>query len=477
MIRWWLSVLIKQRSCKTHLGLLFASLLLSACSINSPLPQAQITAPADWTQPAEQLEWPSADWWRNYANEPLEALILRARSGNLDLATAASRLLQADAQLRQAGAALLPQVDGSISANRNGDDGSASSSSYGAGLTTRYEVDFWGRNQSLRASSLASLQATRFDQETLAISIEAAVVTTWLQILENDQRLQLAEDSLASAVQVLELVEARYRYGAADRLELSQQQTLVAQLRAGLPTLQQRQLQLRNSLALLLGETPDTVLPASSPLTDVAIPVVAAGLPSELLERRPDIRASEARLQAANADLSAARAALFPSIQLTAQWGAQSLALGTLVSNPATSWGLAAGLVQPIFQGGQLRAQVDGPVARQEELLVDYRRTLLTALGEVDTALGAVQQAEQRYDFLLTASELAEQAFRLAEARYREGSITLQTLLDTQRTWYSSLDSLTQQRAAWLLASIDLYRALGGGWQAQEQVYTADELG
>tara|TARA_R110002051_G_scaffold83393_1_gene147743 strand:+ start:49747 stop:51159 length:1413 start_codon:yes stop_codon:yes gene_type:complete len=470
-------VQIKQRPVKTALGLLTASLLLSACTINSPVPQAQVSAPANWTQPANQLAWPSVDWWRAYDNEPLEALILRARSGNLDLATAASRLLQADAQLRQAGAALLPQVDGSLSTNRSGTDTSNSGSSYSAGLSTRYEVDFWGRNQALRNASLASLQATRFDQETLAISIEAAVVTTWLQILENDQRLQLAEDSLDSAVRVLELVEARYRFGAADSLELSQQRTLVAQLRAGLPTLQQRQLQLRNSLALLLGDPPDSVLPPSSPLTDIAIPPVAAGLPSELLERRPDIRASEARLQGANADLSAARAALFPSIQLTAQLGAQSLALGSLVSNPATSWSLAAGLVQPIFQGGQLRAQVDVSTARQEELLVDYRRTLLTALGEVDTALGAVQQAEQRYGFLLTASDQAERAFQLAEARYREGSISLQTLLDTQRTWYGSLDSLTQQRATWLLASIDLYRALGGGWQAQAQMYTDDDLG
>lgn len=466
MIPWWLSVLIKHRPVTTALGLLGAGLLLSACSINSPLPAAQVSAPANWTQPAEQLAWPSADWWQAYASEPLEALILRARSGNLDLATAASRLLQADAQLRQAGAALLPQLDGSLSANRSGNDSSNAGSNYSAGLSTRYEVDFWGRNQSLRNASLASLQASRFDQETLAISIEAAVVTTWLQILENAQRLQLAEDSLDSAVRVLELVDARYRFGAADSLELSQQRTLVAQLRAGVPTLQQRQLQLRNSLALLLGDTPDSVLPPSSPLSTIAIPPVAAGLPSELLERRPDIRASEARLQGANADLSAARAALFPSIQLTAQLGAQSLALGTLVSNPATSWNLAAGLVQPIFQGGRLRAQVDGSAARQAELLVDYRRTVLTALGEVDTALGAVHQAEQRYGFLLSASQLAERAFRLAEARYREGAITLQTLLDTQRTWYSSLDSLTQQRASWLLASIDLYRALGGGWQA-----------
>lgn len=450
---------------RKHLSLLAFSTLLSACSINSPLPQAQVTPPANWNQPAAELDWPSEEWWRNYQSDQLQALIERARADNLDLATAASRLLQADAQLRQAGAALLPQVDASLSANRSGSDSSSDGSSYGVGLATRYEVDFWGRNQALRESSLASLRATQFDQQTLAISIEAAVVSTWFQILENDQRLTLAEDSLASAERVLELVEARYRFGAADSLELSQQRTLVAQLRSGLPTLRQVQLQLRNSLALLLGATPDTVLPASTPLRDIAIPQVAAGLPSDLLERRPDIRASEARLISANADLTAARAALFPSIQLTAQLGAQSLALGNLVNSPTTSWSLAAGLVQPIFQGGQLRAQVDLSEARQEELLVDYRRTLLTAFSEVDTALGAVQQAELRHGFLLTAAELAEQAFRLAEARYREGSITLQTLLDTQRTWYQSLDSLTQQRATWLLASIDLYRALGGGWQ------------
>ncbi|MFN3580752.1 MAG: efflux transporter outer membrane subunit [Pseudomonas sp.] len=467
--------------------ILLASLGLSACSINAPLPQAQIAAPASWSQEVTHPQWPEQQWWLGYQSAELETLLQRARAGNLDLATAASRLQQADAQLRQTGAALLPQLDGRVSANRSGADGSDPGSSYAASLSTSYEVDFWGRNRSLRDSSAANLQASRFDQVTLAISIEAAVVSTWLQILENQQRLQLANDSLANAERVLELVEARYRFGAADRLQLSQQRTLVAQLRAGLPSLEQNRLQLRNSLALLLGQTPDAELPQGSGLEGsslegsglekLQIPSIGAGLPSELLERRPDIRASEARLLAANADLGAARAALYPSIQLTAQLGAQSLALSSLVSNPATSWNLAAGLVQPIFQGGRLRAQVDLSEARQEELLIDYRRTLLGAFGEVDTALGAVRQAEQRYLFLQTASELAEEAFRLAEARYRAGSIDLQTLLDTQRTWYQSQDSLTQQRAAWLIATIDLYRALGGGWQDEQGVYTDDPLG
>ncbi len=402
-------------------------------------------------------------------------LLARAEAGNLDLATAASRLRQAEAQLRQARASVLPQVSGSVDAGRSGND-NTSSTSYGAALSTRYELNFWGRNQAVTDSARATLLASEYDAQTLALSIQASVVSNWLQILENQRRLTLARDSLANAERVLSLVETRYRFGADDSLAVSQQRTLVAQLRASLPNLEQQALQLRNSLALLLGQTPEVSLPAATPLADVNVPLVGAGLPAELLNRRPDIRASEARLLAANADLTAARAALFPTIALTGQLGAQSAALGTLLSNPVTAWALAAGLTQSLFDGGGLRAQVDGSRARQQELLVEYRRTLLSALGETDTALGAVRQARERYQFLELATVEAKQAFDLAEIRYRAGSIDLQSLLDTQRTWYQSQDTLTQQRAIWLLASVDLFRALGGGWQAPTVVYGADQL-
>ena len=393
----------------------------------------------------------------------------RARAGNLDLATAASRLLQADAQLRQSGAALLPQLGAGVSANRsdnrrsdgNGDTGR---DIYSATLNASYEVDFWGRNRALVDSARAGVQASRFDRDTLALSIDASVASTWFQLLENQRRLTLARDSLDIAERVLELVEARYRYGAADSLEVSQQRTLVAQLQAALPGLEQSGLQLRNSLALLLGASPDAKLPVPGSLETISPPEIGAGLPIDLLTRRPDIRASEARLVAANADLTAARAALLPGIQLTGQYGAQSLALSGLLNSPATAWSLAAGLTQPIFQGGRLRAQVDLSEARQEELLIDYRRTVLSALGDVDTALGALQQARIRHSYLQQANREAELAFNLAETRYRAGAITLQTLLDTQRTWYQTQDSLAQQRSSWLQATVDLYRALGGGW-------------
>lgn len=448
---------------------LILSTVLAGCSLNTPIPQAEVSIPASWSSETASSTWPADDWWQSYDSVPLEHLMQRARAGNLDLASAASRLLQADAQLRQSGAALLPQLGAGVSANRsdslrsdgNGDTGR---DIYSATLNASYEVDFWGRNRALVNSARANLQASQFDSATLALSIDASVASTWFQLLENQRRLTLARDSLSIAEQVLELVEARYRYGAADSLEVSQQRTLVAQLQAALPGLEQSSLQLRNSLALLLGTSPDAVLPTPGSLEQIQPPEIGAGLPIELLTRRPDIRASEARLVAANADLTAARAALLPGIQLTGQFGAQSLALSGLLSNPASAWSLAAGLTQPIFQGGRLRAQVDLSEARQEELLIDYRRTLLTALGDVDTALGAVQQARIRHGFLQQANTEAELAFNLAETRYRAGAITLQTLLDTQRTWYQSQDNLVQQRSGWLQATVDLYRALGGGW-------------
>lgn len=425
--------------------------------------------------PGQQAQTPDASWWQSYQSPALDELIERARADNLDLATAAARLLQADAQARQSGASLLPQVGAGLGAvrqdsQRMDSDGSASRSTFNATLNAAYEVDFWGRNRAAVQAAEAGLLASKFDRDTLILSTDAAVANAWFQLLETRERLDLAQRSLTIAERVLELVEARYRFGAADALELSQQRTLVAQLRASLPELQQTEVQLGNALRLLLGTTPDAELP-NALLTEIQVPTIGAGLPTDLLVRRPDIAASEARLLAANADLVAARAALFPSIQLTGQYGMQSLALSGLLNDPVTAWNLAAGLTQPIFQGGRLRAQVDFSEARQQELLVDYRRSILAALADTETALGAARQTGETYGFLAEANQQAERAFRLAETRYREGAITLQTLLDTQRTWYQSRDALARQRSAQLQASVSLYRALGGGWNHSRVSY------
>ncbi|WP_304640659.1 efflux transporter outer membrane subunit [Pseudomonas sp.] len=453
--------------------LVLAALTGCASLASSPAPDRSV--PADWTVNRQSAPVPDASWWHSYQSAELNQLIERARGDNLDLAAAAARLLQADAQVRQSGAALLPQLGATLGGSRQDSqrldaDGNASRSSFNAGLSAAYEIDFWGRNRAAMSAAEAGLLAAGFDRDTLILSTDAAVANSWFQLLEVRERLDLAQRSLTIAERVLELVEARQRFGAADALELSQQRTLVAQLRSALPELQQAELQLSNALRVLLGAMPDSELP-SARLADIEVPTIGAGLPADLLTRRPDIAASEARLLAANADLTAARAALFPSIQLTGQYGMQSLALSGLLSDPVTAWTLAAGLTQPIFQGGRLRAQVDLSEARQQELLVDYRRSVVAALADTDTALGAARQTGETYQFLDEANQQAERAFRLAEVRYREGAITLQTLLDAQRTWYQSRDTLARQRSAQLQASVALYRALGGGWSGSAVSY------
>ncbi|HIZ50389.1 MAG TPA: efflux transporter outer membrane subunit [Candidatus Pseudomonas excrementavium] len=442
------------------------AVLLAGCSLATPVPQTDVQPPAQWNQAADSSVWPEARWWTQYDTPQLSRLMAQARAGNLDLASAATRLLQADAQLRQTGATLLPSVDGSASGRRGGNSGDGNvSSGFNASLNASYEIDFWGRNRAAVEAAAANLNASRYDLEALAITTDASVARSWFQLVENQARLQLARDNLAAAEQVLNIVEARYRFGADDSLAVSQQRALVAQLRANLPALEQQTLQLRNSLALLLGQGPDFVPGALPAMTDITVPEPGAGLPSELLNRRPDIRASEQRLLATNANLTAARAALYPSIQLTGSYGAQSSALSDLVSNPLNPWSLAAGLTQPIFDGGRLRAQVEISEASQQEALIGYQRAILDALIDADTALGALQQARRQYQLQQAATAESELAFELAQARYKAGAIDLQNLLDTQRSYFQSQDSLVQQRAAWLLATVDLYRALGGGWQ------------
>lgn len=457
------------------MAVLCASLFVTGCASRPALPDTALETPEQWSTVTERSDWPAAQWWQSYQSPALQSLVNQAREGNLDLATSAAQVLQADALLRQAGASLLPQIGASASISRSGSQassgGGATDSTVGAGLNASYELDFWGRNRAAVESARATLAATRYDRAALALSIDANVANTWFQWLEVRERLELTQRSLDNAQRVLDLIEARQRFGAADRLEVSQQRTLVLQLQASLPALEQAELQLRNALAILLGEAPGSAMPTPPELGAIATPGIGAGLPAQLLVRRPDIRASEARLVAANADLTAARAALYPSIALTGQLGVQSLALSGLLDAPSTTWNLVAGLTQSIFQGGRIRAQIDLSEARQQQLLVDYRRTVLQALQDADSALGAVHHARVRFALLELATTEAERAFQLAEARYRAGAITQQSLLDTQRTWYQSQETLVQQRSAWLQATVDLYRALGGGWQDAEVSY------
>ncbi len=346
------------------------ALALSACATTSPVPElASSDVPTAFEQPVAEAApiWPEPDWWRGFGSEELNGLILSAQSGNLDLAAAETRILQADARVRQVGSALLPTV--SIGGDTNLRTGSGGATPTGLSLGASYEFDFWGRNRSLLTAAQASNRGTRADRETVALTATATTATTYFQLLSLRERLEIARLNLENAKSVLAVTDARVRNGAASPLELAQQRQTIAGQQAQIPQLEQQELETRAALAVLLGRPPEGFDVTARDLTAIEAPDVAPGLPSELLARRPDVVTAEANLESANANLAVARAALLPSISLTASAGISTGTLTGLVTNPIYSAGIGLSLAQTIFDAGRREAVTDEARAREQEPL------------------------------------------------------------------------------------------------------------
>jgi len=451
------------------------SLLFAGCQIQPVNGSVAIDIPANWDQQTENVStWPAQDWWKGFGNTELNQLMISAQNNNYDLAAAATRVLQAEAQARLAGVALLPNVDLSASSGQQGVFGGENnvdaSNSFGISLGASYEIDFWGKNRANLTAAQESLHASQFDRETIAITITSNVAIAYLQVLSLRERLAIAQLNLANAERVLKLVESRVKYGAVSPLDLAQQRAVVARQRTSIPPLEQQERDARSVLAILLGRPPQGFDVNNTSLESIALPEVGAGMPSELLTRRPDIQTAEAQLRAANANIAAARAAYFPSIRLTGSSGVQSTALAALFDG-GLIYNLVASLAQPIFDAGRLEAEEDLALARREELIQFYRSTIINAFADVETALGTIQSTAEQQNYQTEELEQAEIAFQLAERRYREGAEDLLTVLDAQRTLFSAQDQYQLIRFARLISGVTLFRALGGGWQLENESY------
>jgi NodT family efflux transporter outer membrane factor (OMF) lipoprotein len=277
-------------------------------------------------------------------------------------------------------------------------------------------------------------------------------------------RIVIAQENLATAERVLALVEARERNGAVSPLDVARQRSTVYGLRASLLPLEIQERQTLFALAILTGKPPEKFGAAGTSITDLAIPEVAAGIPTDILVRRPDIATAEAQLQSANASVASARAALLPRISLTGSAGLASGVLLNFLSAPTAALSLGAGLAQPIFDAGRLRAQVDIAASRERELVEGYRKVILAALADVEGALAAGARTVVQEELQQRVVVEAREALRIAEVRYREGVDDLLTVLDAQRTLFQAEDQVVQVRLARLQASVGLYKALGGGW-------------
>ncbi|HEX9702758.1 MAG TPA: efflux transporter outer membrane subunit [Rhodospirillales bacterium] len=464
------------------LARLAAIAALAACSMIPDYQRPAVETPAAWAEPAadgpkDTAAWPVSDWWRGFGSPVLDGLIAAARTNNANIGQAAARVLQAEAQAKIAGADLWPSLDGSLGAGRTW-DGTAGTgggrrtttitNSLSAGFDVSYEIDLFGKNRAALTAAEASLLFSRFDRDAVALTVVATTAEAYFRVLQFRERLTVARRILTITEGVLAVVDARVQNGAASPLDLAQQRTLVATQRAAIPPLETQLRQAENALAILLGTHLESLGATGGRLLEIRPPAPTAGLPSELLIRRPDVQATEARLVAANAEIGNARAQLFPSLSLTGALGWESTALASLFNPVNRSYSLASSLLQPIFRGGALTGQVEFSEARFRELAETYRETVLVALGEVHDSLVAARRTAEQETLQTVAVEQARLGYELAEARYRAGAVDLLTVLDAQRTLSQAEDQIVQIRFQRLQAAIGLFKALGGGWRIDQ---------
>jgi NodT family efflux transporter outer membrane factor (OMF) lipoprotein len=419
--------------------------------------------------------WPQPDWWQTFDSPELSAFIARARTDNRDLAVAAARVVEAQAQTGIQRAALFPQLNLQAQGQRSGTNGAQSAlftnspagNSFGLTLGASYEVDVWGLARSNLRSAQETLKSTRFAQQTVALIITADVADTYFSVLALRKRIAIANEDVTAIRDILRTIELRVSTGESSHLDLAQERAQVESVEAEIPVLEEQELEARVALAVLLGQAPETFEVRTSSLEDVRPPLVSPGLPSDLLLRRPDVAQAEAALASAHANVDAARAAFLPQFALSGSDGFASAAIATLLHGPSVAWDYGGSLLQTVFDGGKLRGQKQLAAATQQELIASFERAVLNAYGDVETALGQVKNNNQSEEHLGREVDAAREAFQISQLQYRQGTTDLLTVLQSQQTLFSAEDQLAQTTLARMQAMVHLYEALGGGWVEQ----------
>lgn len=454
---------------------------LSACTVGPRYRRPPVSAPPvfrDDTQPDRtggKTTLGDLAWHEMFTDHELQQLMQLAFERNFDLRLAAGRIEQARAALGIARSHLFPDAGMTVAETQErvsqagvlpgaGRSGDLSGRAVSAELGTFWELDFWGKYRRGTEAARARLLATEAGWRAVAVSLVSTVATAYFRLRELDAELEVTEDSLAVRRQSLELTRILLEGGVASRLEVRQAETLVSTAVQTKTRLEQAVREWENELSLLLGESPRDQ-PRGLRLTEQVIPSVPPGLPSSLLERRPDIIEAEQNVAAAYADIGVARANFFPSISLTAAGGTESSALGSLFSGVARTWFFQPALNLPIFNAGRLRSLEQQAAANAGLALTRYEYAIQAAFRDVSNALIARTKSTQLRIEQEKLAEIAQSAADLSKARYEGGVTDYLEVLDSERTSLSARLDLARARLDELLASVRLYAALGGGWQ------------
>lgn len=465
---------------KKIVSISLVSVLLASCSFIPDFTRPSVPVPERWKEQQvtnESIAEIPVKWWTLYNDPTLNGFVDEAMTQNLDIRAGFERVNQARSALRIAGASLLPSAAASMGASRtrtNPASGPTSTAtSLTGGLAISYDLDLLGSNRAKIAAARAALSGKQYEQDALRLVIQSEIANAYFGVITARERVRIAEDNLKNARDIMHIIQMRVNTGLDSDLELAQQRVAVSSSEAALASLKQQESTYSNALAVLLGRAPQTFdLQTEKAIADFPVPAISPLQPSVLLERRPDIHSVEQSLMAADANIGVARAAFFPSIDL----GGTASVAATSFGNPATTiLALASSLSAPIFTGGALEGGLSNATSQQRELVETYRKTVLTAFQEVEDALAATKAADAREVALKNAVKSAKRAYSISRKRYDVGTIDFQTLLNTQAALLSAEDSYAQALDAKLAASVDLVKAMGGGWDSNAKPETPKE--
>ena len=474
------------------IALLVSVTWLAGCTLLGPLYQrpeaSEVSLPEQFKQADQQVGQAEAvqapnDWWTLYQDAQLNALVDKALHNNTDIKLAVARIEEADASMREVGAALLPSVDlnGSGVRNRVTEAGifpvfaANPRNTYNLALNASIELDFWGKLRRAKEAARANYLSTQYAKETVAWSLSSLLANNYLIIRSLDSQLNVNAANQKISEESLALTKRRLEGGVVSVLDVHQAQLALDNLKSQQVELQRQRAISEHQLGLLTGDL--NVEVASAELSSLPTPPSPpAGLPSSLMEARPDVRQTEQQLIAANANIGIAKAALYPSISLTGAYGGESLELSDLLKSAARVWSLGLSLNLPIFNAGRLDAKVDQATAKQKQALASYQASVQTAFKEVNDALVSLRRYKEIEEIAQARQDTAKKILDVSQNRYKSGYSAYLEVLDAQRSYYDATQSFVQSRQNVLTASVDLFKALGGGWQPVEKAASASQV-
>ncbi|MBM9616682.1 efflux transporter outer membrane subunit [Desulfobulbus rhabdoformis] len=446
------------------IGLLTCTgLLLGGCGLKTPYTRPNLDLPKTWTQSSASLQEQSGRWWQRFDDPNLNQLIDAVLKRNADLAVAALQLNKARLRAQLAESDRLPglSVDGSGQISRSLGSEKTENKTFSASGSVAYEIDLWNKLGRTADAARWEALATEQDRESTALSLVATTASLYWQIGYLNQRLVLSSESISYAQKTLQLVELQKEAGAATGLEILEAKRSLFSQEASHTQLVQQQVELRNALAILLAGPPENLqLQELTSLKDISLPGVNAGMPAELLSRRPDLRAAEARLRSTLATTDATRASYYPGISLSGSYGGSSEQLSRLLSNPVAT--LGASLALPFVEFRDMQRNIKISETEYQQAIIEFRQNLYTALSEVENTLSARKQYRLQAEKLTTTLEAAQQTEAIYELRYKAGATTLQTWLDAQENRRQAEINLAENLYNQLNNHAELVKALGG---------------